>query len=258
MGKPLAVLMNYGCHPTVLGHENRCLSADYPGAARRVLEGVYPDTVFMFTNGAAGDVSTRFTRRSQTFAEVERMGRILGGGVLRAMQLMETGGPAALSSRVADVEIPLRDFPPPDKAKQVLEDREAELERLQEAGAPHGEIRRATTKMEGARVQVRLAEALVDRSHVATQTQVVSIGGLLFIGLPGEPFTRLVLDLKEESPAVHTAVISYANDDVGYFPDDGSIEEGTYEALSSPYGSEGVRHLERTALDLVRKGGANA
>ncbi len=257
-GEPLAVLMNYGCHPTVLGYENRYLSADYPGAARRVLQTIYPETVFMFTNGASGDVSTRFTRRSQTFAEMERMGRILGGEVLRTMQLVETGTPGALSSRVADVEIPLRHFPPPDEARQVLEDRQAELERLEETGVSHGEIRRATTKVEGARAQVRLAEALVDRTHVATQAQVVSIGGLLFIGLPGEPFSRLVLDLKEASPAAYTAVVSYANDDVGYFPDERSITEGTYEALSSPYGSAGVRHLQRTALDLVREGGAHA
>jgi hypothetical protein len=257
-GRPLAVMMNYGCHPTVLGYENRYLSADYPGAARRVLRGVYPGTVFMFTNGASGDVSTRFTRRSQTFAEVERMGRILGGEVLRAMQLVATGAPAALSSRVADVEIPLRDFPPPEEASQILEERKAELEQLEEAGASHGEIRRATTKVEGARAQVRLVEALADQTHVATQMQVMRIGELLFIGLPGEPFSRLVLDLKEASSAAHTAVVSYANDDVGYFPDEESMAEGTYEALSSPYGLAGVRHLQRTALDLAQGGGGHA
>jgi len=34
-GQPVAVRMNYGCHPTVMGHVNLELSADYPGAARR-------------------------------------------------------------------------------------------------------------------------------------------------------------------------------------------------------------------------------
>lgn len=249
--EPLAVLMNYGCHPTVLGYENRYISADYPGAARSLLRQVYPHTVFLFANGASGDVSTRFTRRAQTFAEVQRMGRILGGEVVRAMQLVETNRPSALSGRVADVEVPLRDFPSPERARQVLEDRRAELARLEQAGASHGDIRRATTKVEGAQVQVRLAEALVERTHVATQIQVLRIGDLLCLGLPGEPFSRLVLGLRDKSPFPATAFISYANDDIGYFPDEESIAEGTYEALSSPYGSQGVRYLRSAALSLM-------
>ena len=34
---------------------------------------------------------------------------------------------------------------------------------------------------------------------------------------------------------VKTLVISHANDSKGYFPDRGTIEQGTYEALISPY-----------------------
>lgn len=52
-GKPLAVMMNYGCHPTVLGYQNRFFSADYPGAARSTLRQIYPDTIFLYTNGAS-------------------------------------------------------------------------------------------------------------------------------------------------------------------------------------------------------------
>ena len=51
-GQPLAVMMNYGCHPTVLGHQNLLFSADYPGAARQALNAIYPETVFLYTNGA--------------------------------------------------------------------------------------------------------------------------------------------------------------------------------------------------------------
>ena len=78
-GKPIAVMMNFGCHPTVLGYQNLFFSADFPGAARSTLGQIYPETTFLFTNGASGDVSTRFTRRDQSFVEVERMGRLLAG-----------------------------------------------------------------------------------------------------------------------------------------------------------------------------------
>jgi hypothetical protein len=186
------------------------------------------------------------------------MGRILGGEVLRLLQTIEPSTPTSLSSRVADIELPIRDLPSADAAAQVLEARQAELERMQQTGASHGDLRRATTKVEGARVQVRLVEALADRDHVATQVQVIRIGDLVYAGLPGEPFSRVVLDLKARSPAKATAVISYANDDVGYFPDEQSMAEGTYEAMASPYGLEGVQLVQSTALSLMRGGELNA
>jgi len=251
-GEPLAVMMNYGCHPTVLGHDNREISADFPGAARRVLKGVYPRTVFLFTNGAAGDVSTRFTRRAQTFDEVRRLGRILAGEVLHVLQLVETISAGPLSSQVADLEVDLRELPPRDVAEEELEEERDRLRKLEEAGASHGEIRRATTRVEGAEAQLRLIEGLGGRRHVRSQVQVVRIGDLLCVGMPGEPFARLGLDLKEKSSGASTAVISYANDDIGYFPDQRAMADGTYEALASPFGREGVAEIRREALSLMR------
>lgn len=180
------------------------------------------------------------------------MGRILSGEVLRVMQLLETAVPSRLSGHVAAIDIPFRDFPSPEGARRALEDRRGELAELERQGASHGEIRRATTKVEGAQAQLRLVDALADRTHVSTEVQVLEIGDLLCAGMPGEPFSRLVLALKEASPAPATAAISYANDGVGYFPDERSMAEGTYEALASPYGSEGVQKLQNTVLSLVR------
>lgn len=252
-GGPLAVLMNYGCHPTVLGYGNRSISADYPGAARRLLRDVYPETVFLFTNGASGDVSTRFTRREQTFGEVERMGRILGGEVLRVMQLIETESVTTARGQMVDIDLPVRQLPSLQTARRVLDERKAELKQLKQAQTSHGDVRRATTRVEGAHIQLQLVQALAGREQISTQVQTLRMGDILCIGLPGEPFSRLVLDLKDSSPFAKTVVISYANDDVGYFPDERSIHQGTYEALSSPYGTEGVRCLQKAALALTQE-----
>ena len=40
---------------------------------------------FMFINGVAGDVSTRFTRRSQTCNEVIRLGALLADRIIDGM-----------------------------------------------------------------------------------------------------------------------------------------------------------------------------
>jgi neutral ceramidase len=252
-GAPLAVMMNYGCHPTVMSYRNLFFSADYPGAARATMGCIYPETVFMYTNGASGDVSSRFTRREQTFAEVQRMGRILAGEVLKVMQTVVIQESANLGAHVSPVELKFRFFPAADEAQRETERLQARLEELKAAGAPHGEIRRATTRVEGATAQVLMAKELAGRTHGSSQVQVLRIGDLALIGLPGEPFTRTVLEIKSLSKHPCTAVLSHSNDEQGYFPDAASVAEGTYEALISPYGADVAEQLRDIALQLLRK-----
>ena len=250
-GQPLAVIMNYGCHPTVLGYQNLQYSADYPGAARSTLRKVYPDTIFMYTNGASGDISSRFTRREQSFNEVERMGRILAGEVLKVMQTITTQSVQTLESQLVPVELKFRTFPGRAEALQELDHFKQELEVLKASHAPHGEIRKAVTRVEGAAGQALMAKELEGRSGNKSQLHLVKIGDLALVGLPGEPFTRSVLEIKQGSPYVNTAVLSYANDYQGYFPDRVSIAMGSYEALISPYGPEVAERLSQAALDLL-------
>ncbi len=59
VGKVRAVLVNYACHPVVLGPRNREISADYPGVMRQMVESsVGGDSQCIFLQGAAG-TSTR-------------------------------------------------------------------------------------------------------------------------------------------------------------------------------------------------------
>ncbi len=250
-GKPLAVVMNYGCHPTILGYQNLLYSADYPGAARSILHKIFPETVFMFTNGASGDISARFTRRDQSFDEVNRLGSILGGEVLKVMQNILPRPLEKLAARTTPVDLPFRTFPNNEEAQQELQRLQEELEKLKANHAPHSEIRRATTRVEGAAGQTSMAKELEGRNGNKSQVQVIEIGDLVLVGLPGEPFTRTVLDIKKDSPWPLTAVVSYANDYQGYFPDHLSIEMGSYEALISPYGPQVADRLHLIALELL-------
>jgi len=251
-GQPLAVLMNYGCHPTVLGPDNRAISADYPGAARQALTKVYPHTVFLFTNGATGDVSTRFTRRGQGFGEVERMGNILAGEVLKVMQVANPVDMGTLSGQIQPLRLDFRHFPSAETAQAQLEQLEAELTGLRSAGAPHGEIRKAVTKVEGAQSQLAMIKSFSSQTFAETQVQVLQIGPLALAAMPGEPFTRTVLDIKARSPAQTTAVVSYANDYRGYFPDAPSIAAGTYEALTSPSDESAAYQMTQAVLALLK------
>ncbi len=66
-----AVLLDFACHPTTYGPENLLWSADWPGAARAALA----PAVVGYLQGAAGDVSPRFTRQGRGAAEITRLGR---------------------------------------------------------------------------------------------------------------------------------------------------------------------------------------
>jgi neutral ceramidase len=251
-GAPIVVWMNYGCHPTVMGPENLLITADYPGAARRTLRRIYPETVFMYANGASGDVSTRFTRRGQTFAEVERMGRILAGEVLKVMQSTVASDTMRLSGRIEPIDLTFRPFPSEDEARRETERFQSDLERLQSSGASHGELRRAMTRAEGAMAREILIRELEGKGRMRSQLQALAIGPLALVALPGEPFTQIVLDIKAESRQSHTAVVSYGNDEAGYFPDAQAFATGTYESLISPYREDVAERICEQALKMLR------
>ncbi len=251
-GQPMAVWMNYGCHPTVMGHENLWITADYPGAARATLRRIYPDTVFLYANGASGDVSTRFTRREQSFVEVERMGRLLAGEVLKVMESIVCDADASFKGRIEPLELPFRSFPADEEVQREIEHSQAEMARLQASGATHGEIRRAMTRAEGAVARQWLIRELSGTDRMHTQLQVLEVGTLSLVGLPGEPFTRIVLDIKARSGRPHVAVVSYCGDEAGYFPDRQAFAEGTYEAFITPYRDDVSDLLVDRALRLLQ------
>ncbi|MGH3094690.1 MAG: hypothetical protein ACRDMV_01655, partial [Streptosporangiales bacterium] len=93
-GRPHGVVAVLPVHPTVLGADNRLVSADLAGACRRALAAALgagaPDWTVVAT-GAAGDVSTRPHRREQTGAELARLGQAAARGVARALRTPGVG-----------------------------------------------------------------------------------------------------------------------------------------------------------------------
>lgn len=254
-GAVVAVLADYACHPTVLGHANLAYSADYPAAARRVLraglaatEDVETPPVVLFLQGAAGDVSTRFTRRESTFAEVDRQGGILAGALLRGVLAGEAGPlGAGLVVRRAECVVPTRTLPDPAAARATL----AEAERAWQADgteSPAGRI--ARTRYEGAQALVALVEAGLPE-RLALQVTVVASGEVAWVHLPVEPFTSFGLAIKAGSPFRHTRVVGYTDGYAGYLADAAGHAAGRYEALSSYFEPAAGDLLVEQALTLL-------
>ena len=77
---PIASILNFACHATVLSGVNMMLSGEFPGAASRLLlEQTGAPCVYL--NGACGNVNPVWVK--QDFDSVERVGQVIGGQALR-------------------------------------------------------------------------------------------------------------------------------------------------------------------------------
>jgi hypothetical protein len=62
-----------------------------------------------------------------------------------------------------------------------------------------------------------------------TWVQALRIGDIAFVGVPGEFFTVLGMEIKRRSPFRYTYVAGVANDYIGYIPDARAFELGGYQ-----------------------------
>ena len=83
----LATVISYNCHPTVLRFDTPYFSSEYPGVLISMLQKQYPSEFFAFAQGAAGDISTRFTRKAQDHEAMAEMASILSAEVGRLLTM---------------------------------------------------------------------------------------------------------------------------------------------------------------------------
>lgn len=238
-GEIAAILLHFACHPTVLGHENLRVSADLAGAARRSLAARLgePDLPILFANGAAGDVSTRFTRKGTDFAACNLLGDLAGRAALTAIVAATAATPIAPSLSHGRAECHL------DRAKSGLNAPAAPpLEAARDARSE--EVRQQGTEMRRRGLGTPWPETIpIDAWVLGDELALIAIPGEL-TAVPG----RLI---ESSSPLPTTRIIGYANDYVGYLPDLALYDSGTYEALASPYAPDCGERVAWAAASLL-------
>lgn len=96
-GTPIAHLVNFTCHPVILGPENLDISADYPGYMMAKAEAELGGQV-MFLQGAAGDINPFWDKTPPSagaFDQAERMGHAVADEAIRVSRSITTGEPDA-------------------------------------------------------------------------------------------------------------------------------------------------------------------
>ncbi|HEY1574445.1 MAG TPA: hypothetical protein VGG05_24125 [Pseudonocardiaceae bacterium] len=245
-GAVVAVLADYACHPTVLSHRNLAYSADYPATARRLVRDTVGGVV-LFLQGAAGDVSTRFTRRESSFAEADRHGGLLADALLRGVA---AGTPLAgePSMRRAARAVPTRALPDAATAATTLAGTERAWLAVADPASPEGRI--ARTRYEGAQLQAALcAEGLPP--SLTLPIGVVEFGDVAWAHLPVEPFTCYGERIRAAGKHPVTRTVGYTDGYFGYLADETAHRDGRYEALGSRFDPAAGDVVVGAAVDLL-------
>lgn len=253
---PLGCLLNYSCHPTVLGYDNYLYSADFVGYACEILKLSFgKNFVPLYLSGACAEVSTRFTRKNQTFQEAKRLGYMLGS---KALFLLNSLGQeeelTEASSLVREVQLPLRKLPPYNEALALLNEAKKEYELLKDSGASPAELRVAWTKVDGILDVLGRIELGATNGEVLSIIQAIKINNIVIIGVPGELHSKIALTLKKYGSEIgkKVVVVGYANDYLGYIVPPEEYNKQNYETIISQFDKDGVNLLIHELKLLIR------
>ncbi len=229
------------CHPTILGASSTSVSADLMGGIRRSLaakltEGQAPPVVLGLM-GAAGDISTRFTRRESTHAEIDRLADLATAGwdASRLHERLLVPDASSLVAHRTTVTLPsILDAPATFDPEATMRAADRRLQELDTTGGSEAAYRQAITRRQGAYLRTQLRHLPGDRFRIELDAWRID-DRLALLNVPGELFTSLGARIERGSPFAETWISGYGNGYVGYIADRAAYESLTYEAMASPF-----------------------
>jgi hypothetical protein len=215
------LLYQIPCHPTVLGPENLLASADFVGSIEKNLDA----DMAVFLNGAAGDISTRFTRQSQTFEECERMGKIAAESIGRAIKDLSYCQPEPIKGLHTHILLQPKAIETAENAQKTLDEATAQWKQALNKDADPGQLRLIKSKVEGAQVALEFVRTMAGIKQCRLPVTVFTFAGLQFVTVPGEMYSSLW--------TLKAVPICYANGYYRYITDQQAYDAGHYEAMAA-------------------------
>ena len=219
--RPVAVVWNYSIHGTALGRDNSKISGDVMGdASGRIEEQL--GVPALFVNGAVGDAMPH----GRGWDGVASGGKALSAAVL------------ALWPRI-----------PPDSDQRL-----ATATDTAALPAPALELRNCLGRWIPAGTRFGLRSALPSSAEIVA----ISVGRAAWVAIPGEPDTRLGLDVKSAGSRhfAHTFVAGVSNAYQGYFLTAEHFRTPSYISCGSLYGERGGEIVRDAAIAALRELGA--
>ncbi len=245
-----ACAVNFALHPAILAGDNWLYSADYPGclaeAVGRILPGPFATLFFTGCCGDVNHIDYRDPTQGRGFQMAQRVGYMLAVAACEAMHGASAvqGSSLAVSTRQVTLERVKISDDTLQWCRQVLADADQAPAAGQVDGLPDEFF-------------ARRIMGLYDVQHQpdAVEVMAIRIGDLAVVGLPGEVFCELGMEIKRQSPATHTMVIELANDAIGYLPTPEAFDQGGYEPMpgSTKYQPDAGGRLVASALEQLNE-----
>jgi hypothetical protein len=273
-GNAIATILNYACHPTILGPANKLLSPDYPGSARKVVE-QYAGGLCLFLQGAAGNCgpthgfigevavaewlgnrlgleAAKVRLEIEPVPRKERLVEVVQSGADLGIYEDDTAGEPDDTLRVinATATLPVGDFPSIEKAQAQFDEVVETLNTTRKTGT-EAEIKLAVSNAKRANFVLGNAQRTVD-GPMAMRVQAMRIGPAALVGIPVEAFCEIGLAVKVASPAVQTLFSGYTNGTLGYMPMADNLEEGGYEVTTTPMAAGAAEETITACTDAIQ------
>ena len=215
------MLYQIPCHPTVLGPENLLVSADFVAGIEERLEA----DMAIFLNGAAGDISTRFTRKGQTFEECDRMADIAADALRDLIRNVPYDHPEPVKGLQAHIPLQPKPVESKENAQRAFEEAMARWKAGMDSGTEPGELRILKSYVEGAGVALEFARTMKGIERLHLPVTVFTFCGMSFATVPGEIFSSLW--------NLNAVPICYTNGYYRYIADRKAYELGYYETMAA-------------------------
>jgi len=270
-GPPIATLVNFACHATVLEWDNLLISPDFPGAMARAVERSIGGTA-VYVQGACGNVNPVWSRHDAP--EMERVGGVLAAAATRLAHEMRPLGsgqwctnlswseevevpcpgfiiePLRLGAARTELVLPRRERPPSDEIAAELHDLEHRLAALAPSDVESTRTLRAhINELSTSRLFPPLGPG---QGSQALEVQAIRLSDqCAIVTLPGEFFAETGGDIARRCGLDGLIVAGYANGSVGYVPTASSFSDGGYEVGMTQFGPEAEGVIADAAVAAV-------
>ena len=251
--RPLLILVNYGCHPTVLDRNNLMITSDYPHYVRAYIQDHFHSQIpVFFVNGASGNISTRFTRQGSDFEESRRIGSLVGAGAIQAINNSFELDAYDFKLLQFKSDLPIKDLPSLEAAQMEFQRTKQAADSIDRQITDAAHIRLIETEYYGARANLSLVKQGLNPKKQA-EINLISFGKLVFVIIPAELFSDLGLEIKKRSPFSKTLIFGYANDALGYIPSEDSYSGSGYEVRRTLFAAGAGEYLVEQIIHNLNK-----
>jgi hypothetical protein len=273
---PVASIINFACHATIMYRTNHEISADYPGHAARTVKSLLGGAPVLFLQGACGDINPAWIE--QRFEETERVGTIVGAEAARRLhELRPLGEQHKVWSirwdELADKPIATGDLLQP-RVRVASREIDVHIRELQPAETYDAELTELRAKLaDGSAQDVGQRRALMERitflqgtagmarvlrpNTLKAEVQAISFApGQAIVALPGEFFASTGQGIRDASRLAHPMIACYSNHHLMYVVPRDAWAQGGYEPGVSILDEDAEEAFRAAAIDVCREAAA--